>query len=530
MRLFKDKLILIITIVIIALAIVVVALMIVIRVRNVRAVKEELAVVTEQVRGSAAGTVTAEEADSPYILPDSSTRLYTAEELEGLTKSELRIARNEIYARHGRRFESQDLQNYFDSKSWYNGTIAPEDFNNNVLSDIELKNIALIEDVESNGMYILPESSTRVYSQSELDGLTKAELRLARNEIYARHGRKFDSQDLQDYFNSQPWYNGTIAPEDFDPSVLSSIEQQNIAAIEQAEASMQYVLPESNTRVYSQNELEWLTAADLRIARNEIYARHGRRFYSQDLQDYFNSKSWYNGTIAPNDFDPSVFNQVEEENIAVILRAEKAAAASAAGSVTPKSTDTSYDAFSKSWETIKSYGFGLDQSMIFGDYYSSQWSYSPLSFTIIGGTAVDCGEYYAVQAVFAKPLKVPAYPNPGDTYTTVVNELTGQKGTFTYVREEGTGATYYRSEGGSECWITNIGSDGMAELLEGSVDRIDVPFYEGVLWVSKSAVTGSTALGSYSQVTASDFAENDWFNAVAFDANGYVQQLIYVGD
>ncbi len=530
MKLVKSRIVMIITVIIIALAVVVVAFMIAIRVRNVRAVKEEFAVVTEQVRGSAAGDISVGEADSPYILPDSDTRVYTKIELAGLTKDELRIARNEIYARHGRRFESQDLQNYFDGKSWYNGTIAPGDFNNNVLNDTELKNIALIEDVEENGLYILPDSSTRVYSQSELDGLTKAELRIARNEIYARHGRKFDSKDLQDYFNNQPWYNGTISAEDFDPSVLSSIEQQNIAAIEKAEADMEYVLPESNTRVYSQNELQWLTTADLRIARNEIYARHGRRFYSQDLQDYFNSKSWYNGTIAPDDFDPSVFSQVEEENIAVILRAEKAAATSAAGSVTAASTDTSDAAFEKSWETVKDYGFGLDQSMIYGGYYSDKWSYSPLSFTILGGTVVDCGDYYTVQAVFAKPLKVPAYPNPGDTYTTVVNELTGEKGTFTYVREEGTGASYYRSEGGSECWITNIGSDGMAELLEGSVDRIDVPFYHGVLRISKDAVTGSTALGSYSKVAAADFAENDWFNALAFDGNGCVQQLIYVGD
>ena len=50
-----------------------------------------------------------------------------------------------------------------------------------------------------------------------------------------------------------------------------------------------YILPESNTRLYSTAELSILTASELRIARNEIYARHGRRFASADLQAYFDS-------------------------------------------------------------------------------------------------------------------------------------------------------------------------------------------------------------------------------------------------
>ena len=43
------------------------------------------------------------------------------------------------------------------------------------------------------------------------------------------------------------------------------------------------------------------------IARNEIYARHGRKFNDSELQAYFNSKSWYKGTVNPEDFSTSVF-------------------------------------------------------------------------------------------------------------------------------------------------------------------------------------------------------------------------------
>ena len=59
------------------------------------------------------------------------------------------IAMNEIYARHHRKFDSADLQIYFDKKSWYSGTIEPSDFDEkNELSQIEKKNIDLIKKYE----------------------------------------------------------------------------------------------------------------------------------------------------------------------------------------------------------------------------------------------------------------------------------------------------------------------------------------------------------------------------------------------
>jgi flagellar basal body-associated protein FliL len=75
-----------------------------------------------------------------YIIPYSDSRYLTEEDLAGLTKEQLRLARNEIYARHGRRFNDAGLQSYFDSQEWYNGTIEPDDFNMSVFNDYEMKN------------------------------------------------------------------------------------------------------------------------------------------------------------------------------------------------------------------------------------------------------------------------------------------------------------------------------------------------------------------------------------------------------
>ena len=72
--------------------------------------------------------------------------------MKGLSKEDLRYARNEIYARHGRRFASADLQAYFDAKPWYKGTIDAAKFDDKVLSKIELENIKLIEGVEAGSI------------------------------------------------------------------------------------------------------------------------------------------------------------------------------------------------------------------------------------------------------------------------------------------------------------------------------------------------------------------------------------------
>ncbi len=83
-----------------------------------------------------------------YILPNSSTEYLTWEDYAALSCWELVLARNEIFARHGRRFQNQDIQAYFDSCSWYEGTVAPEDFDTSVMSDVEVQNVWTLKAAE----------------------------------------------------------------------------------------------------------------------------------------------------------------------------------------------------------------------------------------------------------------------------------------------------------------------------------------------------------------------------------------------
>ena len=88
--------------------------------------------------------------DSSYLIPNSSYSRLTEADLAGYTKEQLKIARNEIYARHGRRFDTEALQNYFNTKSWYSGTIAPSAFSEDLLSQVEKDNIKLIKKKEDS--------------------------------------------------------------------------------------------------------------------------------------------------------------------------------------------------------------------------------------------------------------------------------------------------------------------------------------------------------------------------------------------
>lgn len=75
---------------------------------------------------------------------------------------------------------------------------------------------------------MLPTSSILPLEETELAGLSDNFLWIAKNEIFARHGRLFDNEYLQQYFNRCTWYRGETAPEEFRESVLNQTEKENL--------------------------------------------------------------------------------------------------------------------------------------------------------------------------------------------------------------------------------------------------------------------------------------------------------------
>ncbi len=72
---------------------------------------------------------------------------------------------------------------------------------------------------------------TRLVNESDLHGKSMWELDIMRNEIYARYGRRFQREDLQEYFTNQSWYTPKYFPDEFPYEVLTSIQKENAAFI-----------------------------------------------------------------------------------------------------------------------------------------------------------------------------------------------------------------------------------------------------------------------------------------------------------
>jgi YARHG domain len=76
---------------------------------------------------------------------ESSVKLLSSDDVNNLYKDELRLMRNEIYARHGYSFKLKDVREMFDDKDWYMPISTDV---RKKLSPIEIKNEQLIKHFE----------------------------------------------------------------------------------------------------------------------------------------------------------------------------------------------------------------------------------------------------------------------------------------------------------------------------------------------------------------------------------------------
>lgn len=88
-------------------------------------------------------------------------------------------------------------------------------------------------------------------------------------------------------------------------------------------SSSDYIIENSNSVYLTKGDLKTLSKKQLSYARNEIFARHGYVFKSQEYQDYFSSKNWY---VKNESYDgnQNVFNEFEKANLKLIESLEKA--------------------------------------------------------------------------------------------------------------------------------------------------------------------------------------------------------------
>lgn len=206
-------------------------------------------------------------------------------DLQGRTLRELALMRNTIYARAGHPFRKKWLRDYFTAQPWYKPLAKDDDSR---ITRLDRANVAAIGQAEQNqkrpelkqrrddilarqragkatpedaielgllntrlGEWAAAEAEARppasvspledpsqldhVIRVEQLSDLSRRDLRILRNTIYARHGKQFKSGLLQAYFNDMSWYNADLA---FTEKRLTKVDVTNIRLIKSVEDSL----------------------------------------------------------------------------------------------------------------------------------------------------------------------------------------------------------------------------------------------------------------------------------------------------
>ncbi|MEZ4240751.1 MAG: YARHG domain-containing protein [Myxococcota bacterium] len=221
----------------------------------------------------------------PAAIPLYSDTPLVRGDLEQMTLRELSLRRNTIYARAGNRFVKPWLRKYFARQPWY----TPRDpVDLSVLTAVDRQNAALIGDVEANlprrellarkerllaaqaegalrgddaielrlvsaalgewlGDDSVPKARRnpledpsvldRPLKPQQIDELSRRDLRLVRNTIFARYGRPFASPLLADYFSQKAWYHVDPAWDDA-RAPLTDADRANIDLLTQREDAL----------------------------------------------------------------------------------------------------------------------------------------------------------------------------------------------------------------------------------------------------------------------------------------------------
>ncbi len=175
------------------------------------------------------------------------------------------------------------------------------------MGEVSTEPETMAEQIEADNPYqdsiLLWKSYYVALTDADCMGVSKEELRIARNEIYAAYGRMFTSQDLIDYFNSKPWYQGTIPSDQFDDSVLTETQKANIRTIQSYEEladegsdysarglaiNDEYAIPQipgEYTYVNNSDDSQYVT---LTVGSDVSLAFWGATGYSQEISGFSN--------------------------------------------------------------------------------------------------------------------------------------------------------------------------------------------------------------------------------------------------
>jgi hypothetical protein len=222
-------------------------------------------------------------------------RALTGADLDGRTLRELTLMRNTIYARAGHQFRKKWLRDYFTAQAWYKPLAKDDD---RKVTALDRKNATLIAQAEQSqtpanmkqrrddilarqragkasaeddielgllniriGQWTSADADARppadvspledpsqldhLITVDQLSNLSRRDLRILRNTVYARHGRPFKSKLLQAYFDDMVWYKRNPG---FTDKQLTKVDTTNVRLIKSVEDSLGGAMTEDEQR------------------------------------------------------------------------------------------------------------------------------------------------------------------------------------------------------------------------------------------------------------------------------------------
>jgi hypothetical protein len=167
-----------------------------------------------------------------------------------------------------------------------------------------------------------------IYGVATMDILPK----ISFNEIYSSVAEKFKSDKLDNNSADTPVLNDYSAENNLEPdsdgasNEDEAISENNSAEGDSSDGALDedYLLP-SSTKELTLDDITGMSSKDLRLAINEMYARHGYYFGPGANQRYFDEKPWYNPDMSiksPNDIVEN-FTEIENKNLSFLATQER---------------------------------------------------------------------------------------------------------------------------------------------------------------------------------------------------------------
>lgn len=259
--------------------------------------------------------------------PESRLRVLNSVDLEKMSGTDLRYAINEMFARHGAKFDDAEVQTMFATRPWYR--LRPDvsfDRIEQEFSETEKSNLQRLA-ARRNELSRTPADAGGFTGRAVIndpDGYTNVRSGPSTTDpVVARikDGEVFQTDPKQGAWWRVRTDKGTFGYVHQSRIRLLADQSDYPAGTSSTNPGERY--PATRVRPLTESEILQLNSDALRYAINEIFARHGADFRSDGVKAQFSQFSWYQPRVGVSfdDIETREFTAVERANLKLLGQA-----------------------------------------------------------------------------------------------------------------------------------------------------------------------------------------------------------------